>query len=69
VRGVKKSLGEHLRDVVCGFGAYVGARLIWGPEKDVFRNLPVELLTFASLWILLQVLIRGYRYVRRSKNP
>jgi hypothetical protein len=66
---MKKSLGEHLRDVVCGFGAYVGARLLWGPEKDVFRSLPKELLTFALLWILLQLLLRGSRYVRRSKKP
>jgi hypothetical protein len=65
---MKKRLGEHVRDTACGLGAYVGARLLWGPEKDVFRNLPVELLTFVSLWILLQVLIRGYRYVRRSKS-
>ena len=61
-----KRLGAHVRDVVCGFGAYVGARWLWGPPEGAFTRLHLELLTFALLWILFQVLIRGYRYVRRS---
>jgi hypothetical protein len=62
-----KRLGAHLRDVVCGVGAYVGARWLYGPKEGAFTNLPMELLTFALIWALLQVLIRGYRHVRKGK--
>lgn len=65
---MKKRLAAHVRDVVCGFAAYVGARLLWGPAQGAFRQLHLELLTFALLWVVLQTLIRGWRYVRSSKS-
>lgn len=67
-RRAHKGLGAWLRDVVCGFAAYTGARLIWGPTEGTFPNLPRELLTFAVLWIVFQLLIRGWRYARKGKH-
>lgn len=56
-----------LRDVVCGFAAYVVARWIWGPVDGAFTNLPMELATFAALYLLLQVLVRGWRLARKGR--
>ena len=65
---MSKRPGAFLRDVLCAFAAYVGARWIWGREEGAFRDLPQELLTFAALYVGLQLLVRGWRYARRSKR-
>lgn len=56
-----------LRDVVAGFAAYTLARWIWGPPEGAFTKLHLELLTFAAIYVLLQVLLRGWRYARQGK--
>ena len=65
---VGRRLGGWVRDVVCGFAAYTGARLIWGPPEGAFKNLPRELLTFAVLWVVLQLLLRGWALSRAGKR-
>ncbi len=64
----RRSLLAWVRDVVCGFAAYTGARLIWGPPEGAFKNLPRELLTFAVLWLVLQLLLRGWALSRAGKR-
>jgi uncharacterized RDD family membrane protein YckC len=61
-----RKLGSRLIDVLCGFAAYVGARLIWG-GRDVFESLHWELLTFAAIYLLLQAIVRGRRLARAGK--
>ena len=63
---MKQSLTTWLRDVLTVAIAYVGARWIWAQE-DPFKNLPLELLTFAVLYVLFQVLIRGRKLARKGK--
>jgi hypothetical protein len=57
---------DWLIDVVCGFTAYVGARWIWS-ERDPFTALHWELATFAAIFLLLKVLIRGRALARRGR--
>ncbi len=57
-----------LTEGLCGAAAYVLARWIWAEDGRVFRNLPIELLTFAVLYGLFLLLIRGRKYVRRGKQ-
>ncbi|MFV1959791.1 MAG: hypothetical protein ACC662_10310 [Planctomycetota bacterium] len=65
---MKSRFLSRLIDVLCGFVAYVGARLIWSTQ-DVFANLPWELLTFALIYLLLQAIIRGWRLARAGRAP
>lgn len=60
-------LGSRLVDVLCGFAAYVGARLIWS-SKEVFANLAWELITFAVIYLLLQAIVRGRRLARLGRE-
>jgi uncharacterized RDD family membrane protein YckC len=62
-----RTLSSRLIDVLCGFAAYVGARLVWG-GRDVFENLPWELLTFAVIYLLLQAIVRGRRLAREGRG-
>ena len=66
---LRQRLLTFLRDVLCGFVAYIGARWIWGPPEGAFTSIHKELLTFALLWLLLQLLIRGWRLSRKGKKP
>ena len=53
-------------DIGSGFVAYVGARLIWG-TREPWEALHWELLTYGLIFLLLQFVIRGSKYVRRGK--
>ncbi len=58
-----------LGDVACGLGAYVLSRWIWDRDGDgVFRHLPEELATFAGLYLLLRLSLKGVGAVRRKKK-
>lgn len=61
-----RSLGSWLMDVLCGFLAYTGARSIWGGH-GVFEKLHLELATFALIYLLLQLLVRGRRLARKGQ--
>lgn len=63
---MKQSLTSWFREVIAVAVAYVGARWIWAPEGS-FKNLPLELLTFAVLYVLFQVLLRGRKLARKGK--
>ena len=54
-------------DIVSALVAYVGARWIFSGEAGVFDRLPAELATFAGLFLLLQLLIRGRKWARKGK--
>ena len=60
-------LKSYLVDVFCGFLAYVAARWIWSGGAGIFDDLVFELLTFAFVFGLLQVLIRGRKLAQRGK--
>ena len=62
-----KKLGSRLIDVLCGFLAYVGARLIW-ESQSVFQNLIQELLTFAVIYLILRGIVRGWRLSREGRG-
>jgi hypothetical protein len=64
---VRRTFGSWIIDVFCGFVAYVGARWIYGPKEGAFSKLHWELLTFAALWLILQVLVRGRRLARQGR--
>ncbi len=57
-----------LGDVFCGLAAYTLTRWIRpGSDPDaVFKNLPVELATFAGIYLLLKLAIKGIVRVRRT---
>lgn len=58
-----------LEDVFCGLAAYILSRWIW--QKDtggVFNNLVEELGTFAVLYILLKLSLRGLGLIRRNRK-
>ena len=65
---MKLQLKSRLIDVSCGVLAYVGARLVWHTH-DVFANLPWELLTFGSIYLLLQAILRGWKLARAGRAP
>ena len=65
---MKVSVGSWLINTICGLLAYAGSRLIWKDSESVFGNLPKELLTFAVLYLLMQVLIRGRSLARKGKG-
>ena len=65
---MRRGIAAWFRDVLCGFAAYVGARWIWGPAEGAFTKLHLELLTFALLWLLLQILVRGWRLAKQGKK-
>ena len=56
-----------LINVSCGLLAYTGSRFIWSHREMELGKLPLELLTFAALYLLLQVLIRGRALARQGK--
>ncbi|MDA1194227.1 MAG: hypothetical protein O2894_03510 [Planctomycetota bacterium] len=55
-------------NVVCGLLAYTGSRFIWAEKDTGFTKLPWELLTFAALYLLLQLIVRGRRLARRGRD-
>lgn len=57
-----------LIDIVSALVAYVGARYIFSGEAGVFDRLIPELATFAGLFLLLQLLIRGRKLARKGKQ-
>jgi hypothetical protein len=57
-----------LINVSCGLLAYTGSRLIWQDSDSVLGKLPFELLTFAILYGLMQVLIRGRQLAKKGKE-
>jgi len=64
---MNSKLGSRLVDVGCGFVAYVGARLIWSGQP-VLKNLLLELVTFAVIFLLLQAMVRGRRLAKIGRN-
>lgn len=55
-------------DVLCGCAAYVAARWIWSEnEASPFQRLHWELLTFGSIYLLLQAILRGRRLAEKGK--
>jgi len=65
---MRRGFASWLINVICGLLAYTGSRLIWTDQKSALEKLPYELLTFAVLYLLLQLLIRGRRLARRGKG-
>ena len=65
---MKGNLGSWLINTACGLLAYTGSRLIWKDSDSVLGNLLYELLTFAVLYLLMQVLIRGRGLARKGKE-
>ena len=65
---MRRGLGSWLINVSCGILAYTGSRLIWSHQQGVFDKLAYELLTFAILYLLLQLLIRGRKLAKRGKG-
>ena len=63
-----RGFGSWLINVLCGLLAYTGSRLIWAESESVFANLPMELLTFAILYLLMQLLIRGRSLAKKGKE-
>lgn len=63
-----RGFGSWLINVVCGLLAYTGSRLIWKDSEGVLDNLVFELFTFAILYLLIQVLIRGRKLARKGKQ-
>jgi hypothetical protein len=63
----RRGLRSRLVDVVCGFLAYVGARLAWG-RREGLDHLHLELLTFAAIYLLLQATIRGWKLARAGRR-
>ena len=63
-----RGIGSWLINVICGLLAYTGSRLIWREAESVFEKLPLELLTFAILYLLLQLLIRGRKLAKKGKE-
>ena len=55
-------------DIISALIAYVGARWIFSGEAGVFDRLLPELATFAGLFLLLQLLIRGRKWARKGKQ-
>lgn len=60
-------LKSTMVDVLSALVAYVGARWIFSGEAGVFDRLFVELATFAGIFLLLQLLIRGRKWARKGK--
>jgi len=65
---MRGGVGSWLINVICGLLAYTGSRLIWKDAESVLEKLPLELLTFAILYLLLQLLIRGRKLARKGKE-
>ena len=65
---MRRGLGSWLINVSCGILAYTGSRLVWNHQQGVFDKLAYELLTFAVLYLLLQLLIRGRKLAKRGKG-
>ena len=65
---MKGSLGSWLINTACGLLAYTGSRLIWKDSDSVLGNLWKELLTFAVLYVLMQILIRGRSLAKKGKE-
>ena len=57
-----------LINTLCGLLAYTGSRFIWAEKDTGITKLPWELLTFAVFYLLLQVLIRGWRLAKKGKE-
>lgn len=57
-----------LINVSCGLLAYTGSRFIWAEKDTGVTKLPWELATFALLYVLLQVLIRGRKLAKEGKQ-
>ena len=65
---MRGGFGSWFINVSCGLLAYTGSRLIWNHQEGVFDKLAYELLTFAALYLLLQLLIRGRKLAKRGKG-
>ena len=58
---------SFLLDVISALVAYVVARWTFS-KAGAFENLHWELLTFAAVILLLQVLVRGRRLAKKGKE-
>jgi len=65
---MSRGIGTWLINVSCGLLAYTGSRFIWQESESVLGKLHLELLTFAILYLLLQVLIRGRKLAKKGKQ-
>jgi hypothetical protein len=65
---MRRKVGSIVADTVCAFLAYVAARWIWITKSDLFRNLHWELLTFAGIYLLLRLILKGWRLAREGKK-
>ena len=63
----KRTLLSRLVDVLCGLGAYVVARIVWG-RRESLEALHLELLTFGVIYLLLQATIRGWRLAQEGRR-
>ena len=58
---------SRLIDVFCAAAAYVLARAIWSENTGIWRNLPLEVLTFLAVFGLLEALLRGRRLIAKGR--
>jgi hypothetical protein len=66
---MRRPLLAWLGDVFCALAAYTLSRWIWEKHTEsVFENLLPELGTFASLYILLKLSLKGIGLARRRKK-
>ena len=66
--GTRSGVKSWLINTACGLLAYTGSRFLWSHRELELGKLPLELLTFAALYLLLQVLIRGRSLARQGKG-
>ncbi len=57
-----------LIDITCALVAYVGARWILSGAAGVFDRPPPQPGTFAGIFLLLQLLIRGRKWAKKGKQ-
>ena len=56
-----------LIDVLGAAGAYVLTRAIWSENTGIWKNLPLEVLTFLAIYGVVVGLIRGRRLIAKGR--
>jgi hypothetical protein len=65
---MRSGFKSWLINVVCGLLAYAGSRMIHGRQDLDLEPLLYEILTFVALYLVLQLLVRGWAALRRSER-
>lgn len=65
---MRSGVKTWLVNVTCGLLAYTGSRFFWAEKDTGITKLHWELLTFALFYLILQVLVRGRKLAKKSKE-